>query len=430
MTFIRKFSITNILLFASLFLTVESCGPKSDEEYLKAEQKELQEKLESNQVLFYKLFKIVFRTQAAGKTANIPNASHLYKVSDQILSLTDTTQKQQITVSFEDMMLAYKEYAELQDFALKTDEDLYPTLLETFYQIQLPQTQSIGATNYASMFGWNNNLEHGFLGSLQTSARRTELALYETSRINTTQEKNPERRCLYRMQRGLVWTTENFPYLSEQELTQNQQWLDTEGKSYSYTFLASVLPTGTNDQVYQYVHGLNLICRGLARIKMERDDKKDLALQDFEAFLADANSIGLNNELVWLIATYVALERKDNETALKNLRLLEKSPIFSEEDHKMIQAGIAYLEAKNKGDAFALVSEKAFMSKLAVQYFISQLKKVDWKKHVGSRPEVKTMIHYNEALQQQLQKVENTASLDNLKKEGSGLLDKAKKAVQ
>ena len=33
-------------------------------------------------------------------------------------------------------------------------------------------------------------------------------------------------------------------------------------------------------------------------------------------------------------------------------------------------------------------------------------------------------------LQQQLQKVEETATLDNLKKEGNGLLDKAKKVVQ
>ena len=153
------------------------------------------------------------------------------------------------------------------------------------------------------------------------------------------------------MQKGLVWIAEDFPYLSENELNQNQQWLDADGQAYTYTFMSSILPAGSNKQVYHYVHGLNLTCRGLARIKMDRDDKKELALQDFEGFLADANAIGLNNELVWLVATYVALERNDNATALKNLRLLEKSPMFSEDDRKVIQASIAYLEAKKEGDA-------------------------------------------------------------------------------
>ena len=73
---------------------------------------------------------------------------------------------------------------------MKTDEDLYPTLLETFFRLQSPQSQSLTTSNYAEIFGWNNNLEHAFLSTTNTSARRSELALYESSRVNTDHETN------------------------------------------------------------------------------------------------------------------------------------------------------------------------------------------------------------------------------------------------
>ncbi|MDJ1466276.1 hypothetical protein [Xanthocytophaga flava] len=415
----------------SIFLCI-SCHQKSDEELLRLERTKLKEKLESQSVLFYKLFKIVLRTQTAENAKQIPGSEHLQKINSRIIQAIDTTKSDTTYISLEDMVLAYKEYNDLKDFALTTDEDMYPTLLETFFKMHTGETPALSHTNisYAELFGWDNNMEHTFLSTTNTSARRTELALYEGSRVDTEHEKDMERRCLYKMQKGLLFITEDFPYLSEHELTSNHEWLEKDGQSYQYSFFQNLIPTGTNKDTYHYAHGINLICRGLSRIKMDREDKKKLALQDFEAFLSDANAIGLNDELVWLVATYVALEREDNQTALANLKKLEKSTIFSNEDKAILHSGIEYLEAKEDNKASNLITDKVFMGKIAIQYFITQMKKVDWKKYTGARPEVATLMRYNEQIQQQLEKVKTTATLDNLKKEGGGLLDKAKKVIQ
>ncbi len=412
--------------FSSLAVILISCSEKTDEQYLKLEKTELQERLESNTVLFYKLFKIMLRAKDA---KNIPPAPHLAKVSNELLEAIDTTHDHSIDVSVQDMALAYKEYNTLRDFALTTNEDTFPTVLETFFMQGTNPTHPAG---FASTFGWDNNLEHMALSTVATSARRTEPALYESSMLNTDGEKEAERRCLYRLQKGLVFIAESFPYLSEQEFTKNHQWIESEGKTYSYTFFRSLFPTAnaTPTTAYHSVHGINLIGRGLSRIKMDRESKTDLALADFEGFLQDAKTIGLDDELVWLVTTYIALERGDNLTAIENLKKLEKSPLFSAADKEVLHAGIDYLQAKEAAKASNLISDKVFMVKMCVQYFAVQLKKIDWEKQAGSHPEVKTLLTYHEKVQQQIEKAQTMANVDNLKEQGSSLLEKAKKAVQ
>ncbi|WP_123803305.1 hypothetical protein [Flavivirga aquatica] len=187
-----------------------------------------------------------------------------------------------------------------------------------------------------------------------------------------------------------------------------------------------------NQQTHLGFHSLNHLFRGFDRLMMERDIDEKRALEDFEIFLKDAKEIGLDNEIIWSIETYLYLKNEENEKAVASLSKLKTSKLLSSNEKEKIDESIEYLKNRKSGKVLNGIYDKYFLSKIATKYMFSILSQVDWKKVLKEQnvPHTEDMFKTIEVLKEFIENLNKYSSTDNLKKTGESLWNKAKELVE
>ncbi|MGY0036325.1 hypothetical protein [Pedobacter sp. NJ-S-72] len=335
------------------------------------------------------------------------------------------------SISFVDAALLYRDYSRIKDFVIRTDEDIFPPLLDGLQPGKVPVRRAEADKLVLQ------NAEHAILSMVALAARDLgmEISLYECSKTQPDKLPDSEIKTLLQFVRGLLFFTNKFHYLSEDELSNNIKWLDNQPHvdlPYTRSFFFN-WGKFNNEQTHIAFHGLNHVFRGLDRLMMKRDIDEERALDDFEIFLTDAHQLGIQNETVLSIESYVYIKRGKNAQAIASLNKLKKSPLLSESEGKSIQESIDYLNERKPDAKLNLVYDKFFIGKIATRQMLVILAKIDWKKllkenNIKHTDHIFDTIDQFEVINTEMQKMTDPKSLmdkgNDLKDKGKRLLEK------
>ena len=287
------------------------------------------------------------------------------------------------SLSLADYYTIYKAYSRMSDQVKKTDEDVFPLLMESFaflYKDSLSDHQPLMVGEEKAAF---QCAEHGVLSAVTTlwKSLGASVALYEASKTNTELLGDNEVKALLSYYRAFLFLQHGLYYLSEKEYTENIVWLDNN-KFVNLPITKSFfgwerLP---NERAYVGFHALNYLARGLTRLAMPYEKDNELGIDDLDVFLDDFEELNIQHECVWSIQAYLYLHRNQPEEAIGSLKKLQASKILSSDEQKVIAESIVYLE-KREGDALLSgVYDKVFLTRVATSYVYSIIKKTDWEK--------------------------------------------------
>lgn len=423
------------LFWLSIVFLLTACrGEKSHEELLEIDRQTLKEALEADKVLLYKLIKVSIRDFYTQKS-ELPSTSTLGKTIAYALDQINKGASE-VDIAWTDWIIAYKEYRALKEYTIQLDEDEFPTLLENlvgFYAGLRPASthEEIGQL----VSGWNADLEHATLSLLvlPTPYLGKDIALYEASQTDIENIPNNAWKTSFLTQRGLVYSLEGLYYLSEHEITRSIDWLEAHPNT-DFLFLQDLYPEQSlsRSATWTGMHAANYLFRGIDRMMMEREVDQDKAVEDFEVFLADCQQLGLNNELIWIVQTYVGLHRGDHAKAIAALQQLKDSPLFSRSEKASMEEAIAYLEQKDPDSVLNGVYDRVFMTQLVTKYIFYKLSEIDWERVLKENeiPQAEKIIAFSTFLQEQGKTINKLTSVDALQDKGKDWYNKAKNMVQ
>lgn len=419
-----------IIPFLALTLSILSCGEdKSDDNLLKKDKKELASNIISDKVTLYKLAKIGIRSLYS----EIEEPEEFKTTSKAINSLLATIdeKKSASDISVYQWIQVYRGYKKIKKFAFETDEDIYPTALETLNSFYSADSISKDNTQIKKINGWDSNLEHAVLSIIVMLSKDLgkDIALYECSKTNPEDLPDGEQKILLQYYRGFLFMQEGLYYLSENELSKNIEWLNNNSNiSLPHTRSFFGWSNLNDNQTHIGLHAMNHLLRGVDRLMMKRDIDEERALDDFEAFVADFEKLGIQNELVWCIDIYLALKRENPEKAIEKLKLLKASDLLSNSDRDTIDQAIEYLNDRDTDKVLNGVYDKVFLSKIVGKYIINVLSKIDWEKvleenNVENADKIITTVN---TVNETINNLESWTDTEKLKKKGNELLKKAK----
>lgn len=417
------------LIFLAIALTMAGCSSEqTDQLLLEKDRLALVKSLTSDKIIVWKFVKMGLRSSAVKDTTMPAYREH----AKELLAVSQTIDKMKAgekSISFVDAALLYRNYSRIKDFVIKTDEDIFPPLLDGLQPEKIPVHRS-----EADKLVLQNG-EHAILSMVALAARDlgVEISLYECSKTNPDKLPDSEIKTLLQFVRGLLFFTNKFYYLSEDELGNNIKWLDKQPQidlPYTRTFFN--WGKFNNEQTHIAFHGLNYVFRGLDRLMMKRDIDEERALDDFEVFLNDAHQLGIQNETVLSIESYVYIKRGKNAQAIASLNKLKKSPLLSESEGKSIQESIEYLNERKPDDKLNGVYDKFFIGKIATRQMLVILAKIDWKtllkeNNIKHTDQIFDTIDQFGVINTGMQKMTDPNSL--LEK-GNDLKDKGKKLLE
>jgi hypothetical protein len=425
-------TILLILLTTSILLS--GCfSEKSDEELLELDRTNLEKSLGGYKALFYKFGKICVRSSSSQDTSKEFQDFQLKfrGVSDLIIQAASKRKK---PMSVVDCIKLYKDYKSVQNFVLETDEDRFPTLIETFiYYNGSSESSPLFMEGKQKVF--YQNIEHAMLSAMVAPLRSLgkEMSLYECYKTDTELLPDSEIKMLLQFFRGFIFGEQGFYYLSEYELTQNLAWIE-QHKEVPFFLSKSLFKemSYNEEQVHTAMHALHLLFRGIDRMMMEREIDGQRAFKDFELFLDDAHELGLENELVWAIEIFISIQNEEAEKAVAALKKLKTSDLLSEKEKNTIQESITYLESREKGKSLNAVYDKYFISKIATQYILAILSEIDWKKIMEDN-DVPYVDQINEsflAFQSFSEDMEKYISVDGVKEKGQEMWSEANEWIE
>ena len=334
-----------------------------------------------------------------------------------------------------DYISIYRDYKKMEEFIDQTDEDEFPTLFEA---INIINNDSISSNKFlleGDQKIYAQNIEHSILSIfvLLTKDLGKEIALYECFKTKPNLLPDSEIKTLLQFVRGFLFFQKNFYYLSENEISRNISWLN-ENKNIDLPYTRAFFKWGNlnNQDTHIAFHAINHLFRGFDRLMMEREIDEKRALQDFEKFLNDCNKIGLDNEVVWSVETYLYLKKEKNDKAIASLKKLKTSNLLSSSDKATIDESITYLENRKPESVLNGVYDKYFLSKIATKYMLSILTKIDWEKVLkeqniqGTEQIFNTLRNFEDLIK----KFENYPSTKDIEEKTSNLWDKAKELTE
>ncbi len=420
------------LLYLIILLSFTSCfnGPKSDSELLEKDKIELAEQLNSSKVSVYKFGKIMIRASAAKKDASPEIKSFqgdIAKVADKLVKKDN--------LNALDYLFIYTNYRKMKSFVDITNEDDYPTLAEALNNSYSDSLNKKAVFKKGNDKIYAQNIEHAILSTIVLLSQDLgkEIALYECSKTNPKLLPDSEIKTLLQFIRGFLFFEKKLVYLSEDEFTQNIDWLNKNPKiDLPYTRLFFEWRNLNNEQTHIAFHSVNHLFRAFDRLMMEREVDEERALQDFEFFLEDTKKIGLENEVVWSVETYLYLKKGNQDKAIVSLQKLQSSKIISNSDKKQITESIGYLKDRDSEDKLNNVYDKYFLSKIATKYIISILRNTDWKKILKDQNVQHTdeMFETVEKLKNLSNNLEKYASPEAIKNKTKDLFNKAKELTE
>ena len=424
--------VLSSLLF--LLLIVGCKQEKSREELIAEDNKKLKEAIDCYAVNKYKFTKICLRTQRVEDTTMFEYKRFNRKSYEVFNMIKDIDFEENLSPM--DLLTLYKAYSDMSEFVSQTDEDVFPLVMEV-----LPLFFTDSAIIKEPLLKGEEKLvyqcaEHGILSAVTSFAMGPKVALYEASKTNTSLLKYNEEKALLTYLRSLLFLQHGLYYLSENEFSNNITWLDNNpAGSFSKTKLLVDWNTVPEKDVYIGFHALNYLGRALNRLAMPYEKDNELGLDDLEVFLSDFQKLGIQNEIVWAIETYLYLHRGEQEKAITSLSKMKESQLLSSEEKEAIEQTIKYLKNREDGEVLNAIYDKVFLTKLVTRYIISYAQKVDWEKvlkenDVPHSDKAIALIRKMEYISNQLNKAKNGELLettkDNLMKEGSKLIDIAK----
>ncbi|MCI5058679.1 MAG: hypothetical protein MRY83_21385 [Flavobacteriales bacterium] len=386
-----KNALPIILCFVALLF---SCGSKSDEEYRAKERKKMQDKIDSYTVDFYKALKITVRSlpfrndfdslnKDSIKPEDLVQQEELTSIQDFVLNLFHAAVGDEEAQSFStlDYVNLAKGFSELRDNLKNKQEDDFPTLLE----IMDGMTSVVNDHEpVAHQMGWSKDVEHMVLFALIDGSRSLPagFGLYELSQIKEQDLPDNHIKVFARTLKAFAYLENGFPYLAEEIMTLNINELEAGRVDLSALSHSSILEAKISgpDAALKEWHGISAIIRAFSRYKMDREDKQELAIDDLELFLADAEEIGIDNELTWVTGTYLALHNEEAEEALKYLNKLEKSEHLGQDELEVVAKIKGYVEERDTEKAFIHTRDQLFTGKMVFKYLVKKADRVEWKK--------------------------------------------------
>ncbi|WP_271782518.1 short-chain dehydrogenase [Aquimarina algiphila] len=427
------------ILFVLVVLLLTSCSDeKTDEALLQKDKEELIEQLDSDKVLAYKFGKICIRSSAAQNDVS-PEFKEFKTKFDKIFNKVvsyDIENSEELSLM--DYISIYRDYRAMKNFVEETDEDIFPTLTEALTKVygdSITKTAPLLSNEEKIVM---QNIEHAFLSAIVIASRDLgkEISLYESSKTNPELLPDSEIKTLMQYFRGFLFFEKKLYYLSEDEISRNIVWLNNNPDT-DLPLTRVIFQWGNldNQKTHIGLHALNHLFRGFDRLMMERDIDQERALLDFEEFLNDAEKIGLDNEIIWSIETYLHLKQENSEKAISSLEKLKSSILLSKKEKESIEESITYLKDREPDKVLNGIYDKYFLSKIATKYMISILAKVDWKKlmkeqNIPYTDETFKIIDTFNNFIENIDKYSSMESLENagdeIKNQGSKLWDKAK----
>lgn len=427
-----------------LLLLITSCSNenKTDNELLEKDKKELLENLDSYKVSTYKFAKILIRASASKDTTSTEFLSFKSDLDRIFNKVTNYDINNPESLSVLDYISIYRDYKKMETFIMETDEDIFPTLLDAFniiYGDSISQNQEYLSGKEKE---YVQNIEHSILSAIVILSKDLgkEISLYECTKTKPELLPDSEIKTLLQYFRGFLFFEKGLYYLSEDEISRNIDWLNkNKDVELYYTRLFFKWGNLDNEKTHIAFHSLNHLFRGFDRLMMDREIDEDRGLKDFEIFLQDAKEIGLDNEVIWSIETYLYLKSEKNEEAITSLTKLKSSNLLSSNDKKRIDETIEYVKNRDSGKVLNDVYDKYFLSKIATKYMFSILAQVDWEKvmkeqNIPHTEEMfKTIEKFNEMIEG-LNKYTNGAKIKevgkDIQKKTESLWNKAKELVE
>lgn len=411
----------------TIILTQISCStPEKTDEYLLQKDKEnLQESLKSLDVNLYKYIKISSRV--AWGTDSISDQFQGFQEHQEIFEKNSKLLENSDELDMLDYISMYRDYHKVSDYVEKTDEDIFPLLVG--YKDSITQeTISFSKEQRDSI----NTSMHALLSGIffVTKSFGRNICLYECYETDTHLLQDSEFKSFLQFFRGLIFFQKGLNYMADQEYTQNINWInanpDTKYFIGRFVFRAWNV---SDERMHIAYHAMNHAMRGMNRLMMDREIDKQRAIEDFEAFLEDAKTLGINNELVWAIETYVYLNQGKKEKAIASMKKLKNSDIFSEKDKELMDESIQYVKDRDDKALMNGVYDKIFLGKIASKYVVHQLSQVDWRKlakeyDVKGTEELFNTLDKINVVTENIQQYTGTEQLDKVKEKGSELLDK------
>ncbi|MFW0716336.1 hypothetical protein [Pedobacter sp. N23S346] len=427
--------IRNLTLLI-IFIFLASCGgEKTDQMMLELDQVKLNENLNYDKIVFYKYAKLAIRSAAIQDTTlpEYQKFSRQAKSTLRTLKSIDPNSKEQISIL--EALRLYKEYRSVKDFVKTTDEDVFPTLVDGIIAMQ---TGKISAKSfYPDENKVNNqNIEHAALSVavLTTRDLGQPIALYECSKTAPEKLEDGEIKTLLEFIRGFLFFSNNLYYLSEDGLTRNIKWLDKNQQiALPYTKAFFGWRNLSDEQTHLAFHGMNYLFRGFDRMRMTRKIDEERSLEDFDLFLKDMNTLGLQNEITWAIDSYLNLKRENPEKAIQALEKLSKSNLLSDDEREAIQKTIDYQKNRDTDAALKNVYDIAFLTKIGTKYMVAIFAKIDWESVMleNNIPHAKEIVSGIKKVKQLSNAVSSytskaKGSTKTLKETGGQFLDRAK----
>lgn len=421
-----------LILVLLLTLTIScSDNDKTDKQLLENDKKELVENLDSYKVATYKFGKILIRASAEKNTIS-PEfqsfKSDLDRVFNKVVKY-DLENPESLSVL--DYISIYRDYKKMEDFIMETDEDIFPTLIDAFNVTYGDSISRQREYLKGEEKIYVQNIEHSVLSAIVILSKDLgkEVSLYECSKTNPELLPDSEIKTLLQYFRGFLFFEKGLYYLSEDEISRNIDWLNNN-KKVDLPYTRAMFQWGNldNEQTHIGFHSLNHLFRGFDRLMMERKIDEKRALEDFEMFLKDAKEIGLDNEIVWSIETYLYLKNEDNEKAIAALTKLKTSKLLSSDDREKIDESIEYVKNRKPGEVLNSFYDKYFLSKIATKYMFSILSKVDWEKVLKEQnvPHTEEIFETIDNFKTFVENLEKYSSTENLKEAGEEIKNKGK----
>jgi hypothetical protein len=394
--------------FAVALLLLSACGWFSCESPIERERRELQEAGESTESVVYRGLKVTMRSAPIDPDAGPADASatKIRVLTQSMLQrMAKGEQSEEPAMTAADYVLLAKEFYELRDELRTTDEDEYPTLL----------AQLAGARgNGGAVPAWYGpDWEHLVLAMLWVASQKAPpgIVIYELGELDPEGIDVDGVRLAARLLRSVAFLQRGWPWLTDEEAT---AYLDDlaahhdEIVAFTRMFGGATQP---DDVVYAQWHAPGVLVRGLARHQKEQED---LALDDFDAFMDDAETMGLDNEGVWLIGAYVGIKREDRERALTNLRKLEHSELLGGKEKALVAQAIEAVENRDPASAFNAITDKVLIGKIVGTYVLRVLSEVDWRAELEKSESGRALLTADDAIGAEVERIRSGFSPEQL----------------
>ncbi len=430
--------ISGLLLLCIAF-TLTQC--KSEDEIQLEKEREEMAKLiaESKSVSVYKGLKILIRSmpvsngqenidikalKEAHADDNVIKAAKVKKISYGIVGRLFGLDTGQESMSILEGAVLTKEVYDLRNEIKNLNEDDFPTVLEVFSSYA--GITGGNAADLPEKLKWNSTKEHMVIALVLDGAKSlpNKVKVYELSMIDTDHLDNNEFKPLAQIFQGLLLMEEEWYYLSEEALSKAINELDNNQIVLSNPEALPVIPTSklpNEEAQLKQLHAIAAMLRGYARHHMESEDKNELAYTDFEQFVNDADQLGINNELSWLIGAIVYIKNEDTEKAKHFLDQLKKSDMLAEDEIEAIDEIKALID-KNKSDkALSTLSEKIRITKILSSHLLKYAANTEFFKGIAKTAAGKKLIELPVLIDKEYSKY---GSYIEAAEKGSNLLDK------